>query len=516
MNKRFQRKNYYLLETIRAELCNKNVISFAIFDTLLLRKVLFPGDIVKLLSAWAEKKYSITEFLYLRGSVENELRQHSGREDLSLKEIYEELQSRHPEWPIGPLMEQELALELEYATPNPLLKGVYSEAVNAGKKIWLIADSNLPRDCIEVMLAKCGFTGYTKLFLSGERSILKSTGSLYRTILEEEQTDPSKWIHIGSNRQSDVAIPQQLGITAAYCPCPRDCYLAVCEEVRHKAETAAGHPIPETPLDDSINFSIRTAQKINARYTRTTAPREETVITVDHISMMFNMSSEKVDNIKEYIIRMLKHRLMFQEFWALQDVSFTVRRGEKVGLVGLNGSGKSTILKIVSGVMKPTKGNVRVNGSIAPLIELGAGFDFELSARENVYLNGAILGHSHDEMVKYYNSIIEFAELEAFQDVAIKNFSSGMIARLGFAIATSHVPDILIIDEILSVGDFAFQQKCHKKMEELTGRGATVLFVSHSAGDIVNMCDRAIWLDHGRMVEEGEAQFIVEKYLSRH
>lgn len=173
------------------------------------------------------------------------------------------------------------------------------------------------------------------------------------------------------------------------------------------------------------------------------------------------------------------------------------------------------MLKVISGVLKPTEGSVKVYGNIAPLIELGAGFDVELSAKENVYLNGAILGYSREEMSSMYDSIIEFAELKEFENVAIKNFSSGMIARLGFAIATCQKPDILIIDEILAVGDFEFQKKCHKRMQALTDSGTTVLFVSHSAGDIIDMCDRAIWLDHGHVVQQGEAQYIVEKYLNK-
>ena len=204
---------------------------------------------------------------------------------------------------------------------------------------------------------------------------------------------------------------------------------------------------------------------------------------------------------------------MFKEFWALRNISFDVHKGEKVGLIGLNGSGKSTTLKIVSGVLKATEGKVWVKGSVAPLIELGAGFDEKLSARENIYLNGAILGYSRKQMDEVYDSIIDFSELKEFEDVAIKNYSSGMVARLGFAIATSHVPDVLIIDEILSVGDFEFQKKCHRRMQELTGMGATVLFVSHSSGDIISMCDRAIWLDHGQLIDEGEAEFVIGKYI---
>ena len=240
---------------------------------------------------------------------------------------------------------------------------------------------------------------------------------------------------------------------------------------------------------------------------------DEVVISVQDVSMMFNMSDERIDNLKEYLIKLIKHQVMFKEFWAVRDISFEIKKGERVGLIGLNGSGKSTTLKIVSGVLKPTKGRVSVKGNIAPLIELGAGFDDKLSARENVFLNGAILGYSHSQMKEKYDEIIEFAQLGEFEDVAIKNYSSGMVARLGFSIATCHVPDVLIIDEILSVGDYEFQKKCHKKMDELIGHGATVLFVSHSPEDILKMCDRVIWLDHGSIVEDGKAETVVGKYI---
>jgi len=234
------------------------------------------------------------------------------------------------------------------------------------------------------------------------------------------------------------------------------------------------------------------------------------VIRAEHVSMCFNVASEKVDNLKEYLIRLAKGELLFHEFWALKDVSFSVRKGEKVGLIGRNGSGKSTLLKIVSGVFSPTRGKITIRGTIAPMIELGAGFDMELSARENVFLNGAILGYSHKEMEARYEEIISFAELAEFQDMAIKNFSSGMVARLGFAIATCHTPDILVIDEVLAVGDFEFQKKCKEKMKELTGRGTTVLFVSHSEKDIASLCDRVLWLSGGELAADGEMASVLK------
>ena len=240
--------------------------------------------------------------------------------------------------------------------------------------------------------------------------------------------------------------------------------------------------------------------------------KPDIVIEAEHLSMMFNMSREKVDSLKEYVIRLVKRQLLFKEFWAVKDLSFTIRRGERVGLIGHNGSGKSTTLKMVCGVLKPTKGRVRVRGKVAPLLELGAGFDYNLTARENVFLNGAILGFSRSKMRDRYENIMEFAELKEFEDVALKNFSTGMVARLGFAIATCYDPDILIIDEILSVGDRDFQAKCHERIDELIGRGTTILFVSHSDDKIINICERVIWLDHGNMVADGEARGIIERY----
>ena len=188
------------------------------------------------------------------------------------------------------------------------------------------------------------------------------------------------------------------------------------------------------------------------------------IIKVDHVSMKFNLASERFDGFKEYVIRSLKKQIKYNEFWALKDVSFDVYRGDSLGLIGLNGSGKSTMLKTIAGVLKPTKGTVSVRGNVAPLIELGAGFDFELTAKENIYLNGALLGHSREVMQEHYEDIVEFSELREFMDVPVKNFSSGMVSRLAFAIATIGVPDILIVDEVLSVGDFRFQQKCEQRI----------------------------------------------------
>lgn len=238
----------------------------------------------------------------------------------------------------------------------------------------------------------------------------------------------------------------------------------------------------------------------------------DTMIEVNNVTMEFNMSSLKVDSIKEYFIRMLKHELFFKSFLALEDVSFTVQRGEVVGLIGFNGSGKSTMLKIISGIMKPTKGTATVHGSISPLIELGAGFDPDLTARENIYLNGSILGYSRKFMDSVFDEVVEFAELESFLDVPIKNYSSGMQARLGFAIATVVQPDILIVDEVLAVGDFKFQQKCEDRIRKLMSNNTTVLIVSHSIEQIEELCTRVVWLDHGHVVKIGETLDICREY----
>lgn len=237
-----------------------------------------------------------------------------------------------------------------------------------------------------------------------------------------------------------------------------------------------------------------------------------TAIKVNDISMMFNKSSEKIDSLKEYVIKLVKHQLMFEEFWALQNVSFEIPKGEAVGIVGLNGSGKSTLLKTIAKVLKPTKGSVDVVGTIAPLIELGAGFDSNLSARENIFLNGAVLGYNRAQMREKFESIMDFAELWDFVDVPIKNFSSGMIARLGFSIATSNMPDILIVDEILGVGDFKFQKKCEERMGKIIDHGATIVFVSHSIEQVRQVCSRAIWLEKGHLIMDGPVDEVCSKY----
>ncbi|WP_133544500.1 ABC transporter ATP-binding protein [Mesocricetibacter intestinalis] len=236
------------------------------------------------------------------------------------------------------------------------------------------------------------------------------------------------------------------------------------------------------------------------------------VIKVTDATVRFNKATESYNGLKEYVIKMLKGELMFQEFLALKDVNLEIRKGESWGLIGTNGSGKSTLLKLICGILKPYKGRVEVKGSIAPLIELGAGFDPELTARENIYLNGAVLGHKKAFMQQHFNEIIEFAELEEFIDVPLKNFSSGMAARLGFAIATIVKPDILIVDEVLAVGDAAFQEKCKKRMEKMLEGGTTLLFVSHSIEQVKELCKNIVWIDKGNVRACGKAEDIIPLY----
>lgn len=239
---------------------------------------------------------------------------------------------------------------------------------------------------------------------------------------------------------------------------------------------------------------------------------KETVIDVKQVSMHFNLMIERVDSMKEYLLKLFKGKLLYNDFVALNEVSFSVQKGEIVGLIGLNGAGKSTLLKIIAGVLKPTSGSVTTKGSIAPLIEVGAGFDPELTARENVYLNGAILGHTKAFMNKKFDKIIEFAELQNFVDVPVKNFSSGMYARLGFSIATVVQPDILIVDEVLSVGDYRFQEKCEKRINKMIKQGVTIILVSHSIDVIKRLCTKVVWLDHGQIKDIGAIDKVCKEY----
>lgn len=237
------------------------------------------------------------------------------------------------------------------------------------------------------------------------------------------------------------------------------------------------------------------------------------IINIENATVRFNMASEKVDNLKEYVIKLLKRQLMFQEFLAIKDFDLQIKPGEAWGFVGTNGAGKSTMLKLISGILEPYKGKVTVNGTIAPLIELGAGFDMNLTARENIFLNGTLLGHSRKFMEEHFDEIVDFAELWDFLDMPIKNYSSGMQARIGFAIATMIRPDILIVDEVLAVGDFKFQEKCQQRMREMLEGGTTLILVSHNIDDIKRMCDHAAWIDHGNLVMKGEVNEVCDKYI---
>ena len=226
---------------------------------------------------------------------------------------------------------------------------------------------------------------------------------------------------------------------------------------------------------------------------------EQRIVDVENVSIKFNLSSEKIDSMKDYLVKRLKGQISFDEFWALQDISFSMNRGDSVALIGLNGCGKSTLLKTIAGVLKPTKGSVKVYGSIAPLIELGAGFDHDLTAEENIYLNGAILGYGRQEMQKHYEDIVEFSELRDFMNVPIKNFSSGMLARLAFSIATI-------------VGDFRFQEKCERRIQNMMKEDTSILFVSHSIEQVQKLCKRAIWIEKGHIVKAGTTEEVCPEY----
>ena len=239
------------------------------------------------------------------------------------------------------------------------------------------------------------------------------------------------------------------------------------------------------------------------------------MIDVDHVSIRFNLASEKVNNLKEYAIKMIRNELMFQEFMALDDINLHVKPGESWGLIGTNGSGKSTLLKTITGILKPFEGSVKIRGKIAPMIELGAGFDMELTARENIFLNGAVLGHSKEYMQEHFDEIVEFAGIRNFLDSPIKNYSSGMKARLGFAVAIMVDPEILIVDEVLSVGDYQFRKKCSERMEHMLSGGTTLLYVSHDIPSVKRLCDHAMWLDHGHVIMSGPSELVCDAYSTR-
>lgn len=240
------------------------------------------------------------------------------------------------------------------------------------------------------------------------------------------------------------------------------------------------------------------------------------MIQVDNVSMRFNLGIEKNFSIKQFFIDFFKkNKKQKVDFWALSNVSFNVKKGQVVGFIGANGAGKSTLLKVIAGVMKPTKGSTKISGNICPMIELGAGFDMDLTAKENIYLNGAVLGYSKAFINEKFDEIVNFSELKDFLDVPVRNFSSGMVARLAFSIATVVKPEILIVDEILSVGDLAFQQKSENKMKELISGGTTVLFVSHSTKQIQELCDTVVWLEKGSVFKIGNAKELCTEYENK-
>lgn len=239
---------------------------------------------------------------------------------------------------------------------------------------------------------------------------------------------------------------------------------------------------------------------------------KDTVLKVENVGMQFNLSAEKVDDLKEFIIKKLKRQITYKEFWALKDVSFELKQGERLGILGFNGAGKSTLLKVIAGVLKATEGSVTTKGKIVPLLELGAGFDKQYTGKENIFLYGAMLGYTKEFITQKYEEILEFSELGDFINVPVKNYSSGMKARLGFSIATIVEPEILILDEVLSVGDAKFRKKSEKRIKDMFDKGVTVLFVSHSLEQVKRLCDRAIILEHGNIIANGTVEEVSEIY----
>ena len=235
-------------------------------------------------------------------------------------------------------------------------------------------------------------------------------------------------------------------------------------------------------------------------------------ISVQNVSMSFNLNKEKVDNLKEYFIKFVTRKLEYKKFEALKNISFEVKKGERLAIMGFNGAGKSTLLKVIVGVYKPTTGTVERNGVIAPLLELGAGFDPNYSGKENIFLYGSILGYSREYIQSKYDEIVKFSELGKFIDVPLKNYSSGMKARLGFSIATAVDPDVLILDEVLSVGDAKFREKSMRKVQSMFDKGVTVLFVSHNASQVKELCDNAILINHGEIIARGEVNEVTDLY----
>jgi len=257
-----------------------------------------------------------------------------------------------------------------------------------------------------------------------------------------------------------------------------------------------------SPIESEHQLSIKENSQLG----------QDEIIHLENVSVRYNLPEERIGSFKEYAIRFLQRKIRFHSFWALDDVNFNVYRGEVFGVIGKNGAGKSTLLKVISRVLRPTKGRIIVYGKVAPLLELGAGFHPELSGRENIFLNGALLGYSQKEMEACFDQIVEFSELHQFIDASIRTYSSGMYARLGFAVATAHVPDILLVDEILSVGDGEFQQKCFARINEFRNLGSTIVMVSHNMDQIGKMCQRVAWLNKGKIELEGDPAIVIPRY----
>lgn len=492
MIERIKRQNSYILETFEKAIKNISVVSFNIFDTIIIQGFRNESDIIEQVGKSALQICGITNFSVLRLEAQTFADNAAG--NAKYIDIYRRVGEIAGNIDVSTIYDAEMKCRCDNLYASPLGKMMYDIARTLNKKVIFLGDSRFSTDVVKVLLKSYGYSENDDVFLSVGNEMSRENARLYAYIRDSMSLDVNGWFHVGNDKNADIDVPRSLGISAMRVDSPMTRYLAAKEE--------------------NGDNEIETEEEIINRYSECAAFDETSVICAKNVSMVFNMSREKVDNLKEYLIKLIKGKLQFERFSALLNISLEVRKGERVAIIGRNGSGKSTFLKIASGVMKPTSGTMSVKGSIAPMIELGAGFDYELSARENVFLNGAILGYSRHEMEKKYNEIIRFAELETFQDTAIKNFSSGMITRLGFAIATCNIPDILIIDEVLSVGDYAFQKKCQKKIREMTDHGATVLFVSHSAEDIKTICDRAVWLDNGVLKADGEAEYIVDMYIN--
>lgn len=257
-----------------------------------------------------------------------------------------------------------------------------------------------------------------------------------------------------------------------------------------------------------------TKKELRERQARDAERQRKKMIEVRDVSMRFRLTDDKIMSLKEFVTRKLSGKLKTNEFWALKHASFDVYKGEVMGIIGHNGAGKSTILKVISGILKPTEGTVTSHGNIVPMLELGSGFDMDLTGHENIFLNGAILGYSEEFLQSKYDEIVAFSELGQFIEVPIRNYSSGMLARLGFAVATEVKADLLVVDEVLAVGDFIFQQKCQKRLADMLAGDTTLLFVSHNSQQVQELCRRAIWLDHGVVRGDGPSAEVCAAYES--